>query len=141
MCRKDFVMAKISSDNAKGALGDCQYRHDWIDGKCNTCGASMEPFERIAELQTTISQLQGDLSVEREAHSLTGQHCHDQAGTISTLTAVLKDLCYYTAEANIPMRNAHSVRLMGKFVAARQRAKDLINNAALAQIPKEKTKP
>lgn len=47
------------------ALGDCQYRHDWIGGRCNTCGCRMDWDElnqkacaaeaKVAELTPLLS--------------------------------------------------------------------------------------
>ena len=42
------------------------------------------------------------------------------------LLSKLKELVAISGEANIPMLNAHSVRKMGKFVDAVQKAKALI---------------
>lgn len=33
---------------SENGLGDCQYRHDWIEGKCNTCGATLDSDELLS---------------------------------------------------------------------------------------------
>lgn len=41
-------------------LGDCQYRHDWINGKCNTCGA-VDSIKRIAALEQENERLKAEV--------------------------------------------------------------------------------
>jgi response regulator RpfG family c-di-GMP phosphodiesterase len=55
------------------------------------CDRRINQFHKqVSQLQATIEQLNADLSIEREAHHLTGQHCHEQAAAVNELATALK---------------------------------------------------
>jgi hypothetical protein len=74
---------------------------------------------------TEITQKQKDGMELLRRTSITGQK---QSLAADLLTA-LKSLYEISGEANIPLTNSKSVRKMGAFLAARNRAKEVIERA------------
>jgi hypothetical protein len=77
-------------------LADCQYRHDWVDGKCNTCGV-VDSIKRIAALETKLrniddlaDQLYHALELTKSDAEKNGFEYGAQSNCMKAITACLK---------------------------------------------------
>lgn len=114
-----------------------------------TYGGDLNVFRSKAELLGVIASLKENLKwYVEERNRLVGENDSLRAEIglerIKThnaleLLPVLQELHMISGEANIPMDNSKAVRLMGKFLAAREKAESAIQKAKSPpqQIPNE----